>query len=215
MGKTLYKILGVKKSAKAAEIKAAHRALVQKHHPDKGGNAESFLEIDRAYKVLRDKDRRKRYDETGKIDSKSVLSEMDEVRGVMVDLYTQILKSGQAFNEEVSVIDALRIIVKENRANFKDKAESFAETVKEMKVLTKRITRPDDEGLNLFAVVTNEQINIMEAEIKKFNHSFHIGGLVLDELQNYKSFAEAVQTVQMYMTEGASNSTADKWGMNI
>jgi DnaJ-class molecular chaperone len=198
MEKSLYKILGVKKSAKLAEIKKAHRALSKKHHPDLGGDTDKFLEIDRAYKVLRDKDRRQHYDETGEIDAQSVLSEMDEVRGVMADLYQQLLKSGHAFHEEISIIDALRQIVKENRIEFKTKAESFQETVRELKALRKRITR-EDEGENFFAQVTDEHIAMMEADIKKQNHSYQIGGLVLDELQNYKSFAAAVQTVQMYV----------------
>ena len=209
MGKTLYKILGVKKSATAAEIKTAHRALVQKHHPDKGGKPERFLEIDRAYKILRDKTRRRLYDETGEIDSKSVLSEMDEVRGVMADLYGQLLKSGHAFHEQVSVIDALRLIVKENRADFKEKSDSFKETVVELKKLRDRVSR-DDGKENFFEKITSEHIAKMEFDIGGLNHSFHIGGLVLDELRNYKSFAEAVQTVQMYIVEDSAQNAF--WG---
>jgi curved DNA-binding protein len=67
--KDYYKILGVAKGATEKEIKAAYRKLARKHHPDVNpGNKEAearFKEINEAYEVLGDKDKRKRYDELG------------------------------------------------------------------------------------------------------------------------------------------------------
>jgi len=62
---TLYTILGVYKTATSADIKAAYRALALKHHPDKGGDSDTFKIIARAYKVLSDDDTRQRYDRFG------------------------------------------------------------------------------------------------------------------------------------------------------
>ncbi len=65
--KDYYKALGVSKTAKPAEIKAAYRKLARKYHPDANkGNAsaeERFKEISEAYSVLSDEKRRKEYDE--------------------------------------------------------------------------------------------------------------------------------------------------------
>ena len=67
--KDYYKILGVAKTATEKEIKAAYRKLARKHHPDVNpGNKEAesrFKEINEAYEVLGDKEKRKRYDELG------------------------------------------------------------------------------------------------------------------------------------------------------
>jgi curved DNA-binding protein len=64
-----YKILGVAKSASAKEIKAAFRKLARKYHPDVNpGKKEAearFKEVNEAYEVLGDKEKRKRYDELG------------------------------------------------------------------------------------------------------------------------------------------------------
>ena len=64
-----YDILGLKKSASADEIKKAHRTLVRKFHPDvnKGSPAvtEKFKEIQEAYDVLSDPEKRQKYDEFG------------------------------------------------------------------------------------------------------------------------------------------------------
>ena len=65
--KDYYKALGVSKTAKPAEIKAAYRKLARKYHPDanKGDSSaeERFKEISEAYSVLSDDKRRKEYDE--------------------------------------------------------------------------------------------------------------------------------------------------------
>ena len=61
-----YEVLGVAKGASADEIKKAFRRLAVKHHPDKeGGDEEKFKEINEAYEVLKDENKRKRYDQFG------------------------------------------------------------------------------------------------------------------------------------------------------
>jgi molecular chaperone DnaJ len=63
--KDYYKLLGVSKDASQAEIKTAFRKLAHKHHPDKGGDAEKFKEINEAYQVLGKEEKRKQYDQFG------------------------------------------------------------------------------------------------------------------------------------------------------
>jgi len=65
MKKDYYEILGVSKDASADEIKRAYRKLAHKYHPDKGGDAEKFKEINEAYQVLSDPEKRKKYDTFG------------------------------------------------------------------------------------------------------------------------------------------------------
>ena len=66
--KDYYEILGVKRDATEAEIKSAYRKLARKYHPDvnKTKEAESkFKDINEAYEVLGDKQKRQRYDSLG------------------------------------------------------------------------------------------------------------------------------------------------------
>jgi DnaJ-class molecular chaperone len=66
--KDYYKILGVNRSADDRTIKQAYRRLARKHHPDVSkarGSAERFKEINEAYAVLSDPEKRKRYDNLG------------------------------------------------------------------------------------------------------------------------------------------------------
>ena len=64
-----YKILGVSKGASDKEIKQAYRKLARKYHPDVNhddkGAEERFKEINEAYQVLSDPDKRQKYDHLG------------------------------------------------------------------------------------------------------------------------------------------------------
>ncbi len=64
-GKDYYNILGVSKSASQAEIKTAFRKLAHQHHPDKGGDVAKFKEINEAYQVVGNEQKRKQYDQFG------------------------------------------------------------------------------------------------------------------------------------------------------
>ncbi|HTC17422.1 MAG TPA: DnaJ C-terminal domain-containing protein [Steroidobacteraceae bacterium] len=63
-----YKVLGVERSASAEQIKTAYRRLARKYHPDvsKEKDAEAhFKEVQEAYEVLRDAEKRAAYDQLG------------------------------------------------------------------------------------------------------------------------------------------------------
>ena len=70
MSKDYYKILGIQKSASPDEIKKAYRKLALKWHPDKNPDNQEeaqskFQEINAAFEILSDPEKKKMYDQFG------------------------------------------------------------------------------------------------------------------------------------------------------
>ena len=80
-----YKILGVEKTASAAEIKKAYRKLALKYHPDKNPDnkeaEDKFKQISEAYAVLSDEKKRQEYDTYGSAGFQQRYSQEDIFRG--------------------------------------------------------------------------------------------------------------------------------------
>jgi molecular chaperone DnaJ len=61
-----YQVLGVDRGASQEEIKRAYRKMAHAHHPDKeGGDEEKFKEVNEAYQVLGNEQKRQQYDQFG------------------------------------------------------------------------------------------------------------------------------------------------------
>ncbi|MBU4274398.1 molecular chaperone DnaJ [Patescibacteria group bacterium] len=67
MAKNYYEVLGITKGASQEEIKKAFHRLAHKHHPNKGGEEKKFKEINEAYQILSDKEKRAQYDQFGQV----------------------------------------------------------------------------------------------------------------------------------------------------
>ena len=65
MSKDYYNILGINRGASPDEIKKAFRKMAHVHHPDKGGNAEKFKEINEAHQILSNPQKKQQYDQFG------------------------------------------------------------------------------------------------------------------------------------------------------
>eukprot|EP01054_Gregarina_sp_Poly1_P008642 Gregarina_sp_Poly_1__8641@NODE_513_length_7816_cov_39_070461_g404_i1_p4_GENE_NODE_513_length_7816_cov_39_070461_g404_i1NODE_513_length_7816_cov_39_070461_g404_i1_p4_ORF_typecomplete_len113_score21_04DnaJ/PF00226_31/1e22DUF261/PF03196_13/0_069_NODE_513_length_7816_cov_39_070461_g404_i155393 len=74
--KCLYSILGLAKNCTTKDIRRSYRILALKYHPDKQEKenkeiTEKFHEVQHAYSILRDANKRKKYDKTGSTERSS------------------------------------------------------------------------------------------------------------------------------------------------
>jgi DnaJ-class molecular chaperone len=92
-----YNVLNVNENASKSEIKSAYRKLSMKYHPDKGGDAEKFKQINEAYQNLGDERKRKVYDMQRKNPFSNNMNNIN-VNGGMDDIFKMFFNGNDPFN---------------------------------------------------------------------------------------------------------------------
>ena len=146
---SLYKILGIKNTASLEQIKKAHRKKVKKHHPDIGGDPELFRQIQEAYDILSDPEKRKAYDITGTVTNELNYDLQDAVALVVDKIKVKIdgvhnkdllTKGGMLLEILISIKDE----IKEKEQNIKYEKER----IELLKTLRKRLKTKKRKQIN-------------------------------------------------------------------
>ncbi|XP_073009336.1 dnaJ protein ERDJ3B [Typha latifolia] len=115
-GKSYYDVLQVPRGASEEQIKRAYRKLALKYHPDKNpGNEEAnkrFAEINNAYEVLTDQEKRKIYDRYGEEGLKQYAGSGGRGAGMNIqDIFNNFFGGGGAEEEEEVIVKGDDVIV--------------------------------------------------------------------------------------------------------
>ena len=120
----LYAVLGVARTATAAEIRAAYLALVKTAHPDQGGDREKFERIQEAWETLRNEEKRKLYDETGAFGTTATNDpEAQAVIAYTLALFDRLLSRADV--DQLDLLEALKNLIDEQE-------QGLRETMKEI-----------------------------------------------------------------------------------
>jgi DnaJ-class molecular chaperone len=103
MGKDYYQILGISRDATAEQIKKAYRKLAMKYHPDQNlGNEkwanEKFKEVNEAFSVLGDPEKKKQYDQFGTVGAAGDILGSGYTRTTFEDLMKDFGGAGLGFD---------------------------------------------------------------------------------------------------------------------
>ena len=177
--KNLYDVLGVNKDATKEEIKKAHRSGVKKNHPDKGGDAEMFQQIQLAYDVLGDEQRRDKYDTTG---------ETDKPRDVFAEMFASFIDSlvSQLETSKTDNIDLIEL----GNAMLEQELVALTRNQKmvnrSLALLEKALGRMDSKkGNTLMQDITRSKIKTCILQLTKLEEGIVFYKRAMEELQDF------------------------------
>ncbi|RUT30090.1 J domain-containing protein [Arsenicitalea aurantiaca] len=193
-----YDVLGVGRSAEQAAIKSAYRKRVQTAHPDRGGDADEFVSIVRAFGLLSDPVSRRRFDETGIVDEAGIQDYRREVTVILVDLFDAAVQTAIATGlplTSVNFIDHMSVAVRAGTIEAERQVRQLDEEIEALRALRARIRRNDSE-LNLFVERLNEQIRAKTEQHTTERRRVAMLETATVELSNYETEVELISALQ-------------------
>lgn len=200
-----YLILGVARLAPAPEIKLAYRRKVQVAHPDRGGDAEAFVLVVKAFGLLSDPDARRLFDETGVVDDEAVKGYRREVTVILADMFDAAVATAVATGlklEQVDFIKQMSAAVESGLADARGKLRRVDAEIGALQGLRSRIRRTDQDR-NIFAERVGAQVAAKTSEHATIKRRAAMLETALAELGNYESETELIAALEAESATGA------------
>lgn len=171
---THYDTLGVSQNATIGEIKRAYRWKAMKYHPDKGGTEEEFKPIARAYEILTDPDKRKRYDETGD-DSDSKMDEevVTTIAGVVHEILLSLVERGC----DPEKYDLLKLVDKKLShcmSEFEEQIRGNTKRADKLRKVAERFEVNEKDTHNLLFDVVMAPVKALDVQIAFVTHQLEV-----------------------------------------
>jgi curved DNA-binding protein CbpA len=196
----LYQILNVQPTASQEEIKKAYRRLAMKHHPDRNhGNKEASTEmqdIQRAYDVLGDPERRKRYDETGATEDGP--SPEKTAKEELAKLFISLANSQDAdtFDFKKGASSGAKDIMRKIESQIQDLRRNLKNTEKARKRLKRKT-----EGEPFLLQVLDAHARQTREKIAYNEQNMEVVGIMLKMLDDYEYEVEVHQNKQRSLAD--------------
>jgi len=180
----LYEDLGVSKDATQQEIKKAYKGKAHRHHPDKGGDSETFHAVAFAYSVLSDPKRREKYDKDGTTEKQKGpefhaekvihmwINEILEQDTLPRDFVQELVDRVSSGRDQLSKA--------QNQTNFR---------IKKFKKLLGRVTS-ESPGHTIFDNALEKKIRDCEQQLKQIEEQLEISKAMEAIIENYNDTEE-------------------------
>lgn len=199
----LYDTLGVTPDASKSDIKKAYRSKAQKAHPDKeGGDEEVFHQIQVAYDVLSDAERREKYDRTGETEDQKSPYSPSEMK--LFELFTQIINQGQ-FSRDLILVARHTIDGKVDQL-----AKMLSQGNIELEKLKGEIDRVTcDKGDNIFDTLLRNTIDQLESQATNIENEIEVLDGARSLLNHYSDGRTPDDPVPPQYTSGVQSWSND------
>lgn len=197
----LYKILKINKKASKKDVKKAYRNSSKIHHPDKGGKIEDFNLISKAYQILMNDDKRKRYDDGESIDD-ILYASNNKSLSIIATMFCVVIENLDPNNE--NIIERMKSQISLNTIPIRTKIDKLNVEKKRCESFLKKLKHKDKNN-NIMNYIANGQIKIKKDQIdllKKEQSDFEKAEELLEDFDY-----EIVKSI-MITGLGSFNSTS-------
>ena len=198
-----YKTLGVKSNALPKTIKAAHRKLAKKFHPDAAENAEQRAEFDakfkviqEAYEILMDARKRKLYDAGHDVNERSIQMAKQEIanlfNNVLIEQYRVYTEdsipvgawSPPSSQRSINMLKRINNHFSSTITNKEEEIKKIDSQLKFMEKMAGKITTADEDNLYAFAwTKIVDDLNQIKASAELLIDNLK---LCIELIENYK-----------------------------
>lgn len=190
MPANLYETLGVDQQASAADIKGAFRKHAKTAHPDAGGSAEAFAEVNRAYLVLSDPARRDKYDRTGDAGDAAADNSHVEALTIIQQMMDQIVEHlGDRF--EVDIVARMRESMDDKLAEIRRDVVMRRSKVTTLQRLAAKFRK--ESGENVLRKMVEAKVRGLEASIAGAERAIASMTKAREMLEGYQFDVDPVQ----------------------
>lgn len=207
-----YEVLGVKKDADAATIKRAFRRKARQTHPDAGGSAAAFGAVTRAYAVLSDPARRRRYDEEGVCEEPRPDNRAAEVAGVLAGAFQATVGAVMRGGGNVAEVDVINRMKGHLRDAEKPLKENERDLGKAAAALEEVLARLTEKGGTVLAEVARNELAGVRQGLEQARHQREVLGEALAYLDGCQYRREEPENPYGVLAR-ASNTKYE--GMNL
>lgn len=185
-----YDALGVQPDADAQEIKRAYREKAGKTHPDKeGGDTEAFQQVQKAYALLSNPEKRARYDETGSTDDAPDLE--TRAHQTLAKMFAAIVDRIDS-PERVDIVAQLEQAVHNSIKKVQADIDDAKDERKKWEQVKKRLRKKSAKSPVLLNVATQRLASIDQA-MAAFEDGLRLGATMLAMLPEYEYEVDAPQ----------------------
>ncbi len=194
-----YKTLGVDKSASPEQIKKARKRKAAVAHPDRGGDHETMAEVNHAFDVLIDPERRRLYDATGETERSS--NKEEQVAQVVLQAFHHALEADAA-----QVLRTARDYVSRLVAQAQVGQKELQGKREKLEKRSGRVTV--NNGDNLYQMILDQQLSAIDRALAGVERQLQIFTAALEMLKQYTSHEPALTIREQVMVYGVYRDSA-------
>lgn len=188
----LYDILGVQPNATFDDIKIAFRKLAMKWHPDReGGDNAKFQEIQNAYEILTDDDKRKEYDATGKVGSE------EEFQAEVMTELAELLQYQMRNTPDIRFTNIIEMMKQHIRKEKGALSEAEAQIRQGIKKYADAKDRISAKGENFLSAMLQGQIDYSNSQLNTIARTRRKYKKMLETLDNFSYRTDQRSGVQI------------------